>query len=148
MARKTSKSRKHPGQSKRTPAPQHSSESLSSDVQAFLRTILSNRSALVGFGLSLCQIPIHLSWILLISYLTQTGQAKTLSVDSFMSWLIVSLLGTGLIFTVVSLFVCLVYGLRQPPRVLAVVGLMISFFVGSLATALVFMSAIRNMSSP
>lgn len=112
-----------------------------------LRLLMSNRPGFVGFILSLLQLLGHATWILLIWYLQSTGQAKSLTTDSFQSWLIVGMLGVSLLLTAAALFTCLFYGLRQQPRSLAVIGFFLSFFVGVLATALVFMTAIRAMNS-
>lgn len=111
-----------------------------------IRLLMSNRPGFVGFVLSVLQLVGHATWILLIWYLQTTGQTKSLTSDSFQSWLIVSILGISLVLTAAALFTCLYYGLRQQPRSLAVVGFFLSFFVGVLATALVFMTAIRAMS--
>ena len=108
---------------------------------------MSNRPGFVGFILSLLQLLGHATWILLIWYLESTGQAKSLTPDSFQSWLIVGMQGVSLLLTAAALFTCLYYGLRQQPRSLAVIGFFLSFFVGVLATALVFFTAIRAMSS-
>lgn len=92
------------------------------------------------------QVIVHASWIGLLWYLTQSGQAALLNDHSWQSWLMVGLLGLGLVLTGVSMFVCLYFGLRRSPRTLAVIGFFVSFFFGTLATALVFMTAIRAMS--
>ncbi len=112
-----------------------------------VRLLMSNRPGFVGFILSLLQLAGHASWIFLIWYLQSTGQAKTLTTYSFKSWLVVGILGISLLLTVAALLTCLFYGLRQQPRSLAAIGFFLSFFVGVLATALVFMTAIREMSS-
>ena len=111
-----------------------------------IRLLMSNRPGFVGFVLSVLQLAGHAAWILLIWYLQTTNQAKSLTSDSFQSWLIVGILGISLLLTAAALFTCLYYGLRQQPRSLAVIGFFLSFFVGVLATALVFMTAIRAMS--
>lgn len=111
-----------------------------------IRLLMSNRPGFVGFVLSMLQLLGHASWILLIWYLQTTGQAESLKSDSIQSWLIVGILGVSLLLTAAALFTCLYYGLRQQPRSLAVIGFFLSFFVGVLATALVFMTAIRAMS--
>ncbi len=113
-----------------------------------LQLLMSNRPGFVGFLLSLMQFVGHATWILLIWYFASTGKAKSLTSDSFESWLIVGILGVSLLLTAVALFVCLYHGLRREPRSLAVIGFFLSFFVGVLATACVFMQAIRAMSSP
>ena len=108
---------------------------------------MSNRPGFIGFALSLLQLLGHATWIMLIWYFSSTGQAKNLTSESFESWLIVGILGFSLLLTAVALFICLFYGLRREPRSLAVIGFFLSFFVGVLATACVFMQAIRSMSA-
>lgn len=106
---------------------------------------MQNRPGLIGFLLSLLQLLGHCSWILLTWYLTITGRAGNLTPDSWLSWIVVGMLGGSLLLTAGSLFVCLFYGLRRSPRTLAVIGFALSFFVGVLATAFVFMQAMRSM---
>ena len=112
-----------------------------------IRLLLSNRPGAFGFVLSLLQLAGHATWILLIWNLQATGRAKSLTTDSLESWVVVSILGGSLLLTAAALFTCLFYGLRRQPRSLAVIGFFLAFFVGVLATALVFMTAIRAMSS-
>ena len=111
-----------------------------------VKELISNRPAFVGFSLSILQLLGHTTWILLVWYLSVSGKAKSLTADSWLSWIIVGLLGISLILTFVALFVCLYYGLRKTPRVLAIIGFCLSFFVGIMASALVFMMGIRAMS--
>ena len=127
-----------------TAAEQATSENV--PLRETVQLLLSNRPGFVGFVLSLLQLLGHATWIMLIWYLASTGRAKTLTSDSFESWLIVGILGVSLLLTAVALFICLFYGLRREPRSLAVIGFFLSFFVGVLATACVFMQAIRAMS--
>ncbi len=96
--------------------------------------------------LSLLQLLGHCSWILMTWYLQATGKATNLTQDSWLSWIITGILGFSLLLTAVSLFVCLFYGLRRSPRALAVIGFCLSFFVGAMASAIVFMQTIRSMS--
>ena len=111
-----------------------------------IRDVFNNRPALTGFLLSVLQLLGHTSWILLIWYLDATEQTQGLNSDSWISWAIVGLLGISSVLTFVAMFVCLYYGLRSPPRALAVIGFGLSFFVGILATTLLFMTGIRSMS--
>ena len=111
-----------------------------------LKELTQNRPGLIGFSLSICQLLGHSSWILLTWYLQTTGKAKHLTSASWQSWMIVGIFGVSLLLTVVSLFICLFFGLRRSPRILAIIGFGLSFFVGVLATAVVFMSALRSMS--
>lgn len=105
-----------------------------------------NRAALVGFGLSVAQLLGHGVWLLLVWWLESSGRSKSLDGSSPLAWLIALLLCGSLLLTGISLFVNLFYGLRREPRSLAVVGLALSFFVGVLATAVVFLQGLRAMS--
>ncbi len=90
-----------------------------------------NRAGLIGFGLSLLQLCIHASWIGFATWLANTGQAQQLDGDSWQMWAIMSLLILGTLVTAVSLFLCLYGTLRGYPKLLAGIGLCISFFVGT-----------------
>ena len=125
---------------------QHSFADGQPTPQEVFRELLSNKPGLFGFLLSFLQLLGHASWIFLVWYLSVTGKAASLTSDSWMSWLIVGLLGVSLILTFVSMFVCLYYGLRRAPRILPVMGFAVSFFVGVLASGFVFMQGIRAMS--
>lgn len=113
-----------------------------------LRELLfRNRPGLIGLGLSVLQLVGHLTWLLLVIWLQNTGRAATLDGSSPLAWLIVILLGGSLLLTAIALFVCLFWGLRKTPRAAAVIGLMLSFFVGVLATAIVAMQGLRAMDA-
>lgn len=114
--------------------------------QEVIRHLMSNRPGAFGFLLSILQLLGHASWIAWVWYLSATGKATTLNADSWTSWGIVGLLAVSLILTFTSLFVCLVFGLRRSPRMLPLIGFCLSFFVGSLASGLVFLQGIRSMS--
>ena len=117
-----------------------------SSPQEVLQRLMSNRPGFVGFLLSVLQLLGHTSWVMLVWYLSTTGKATKLDADSAISWVIVGILGISLVLTFVSLFVCLYFGLRREPRVLAITGLCLSFFVGVLASAVVFMSGLRQLN--
>lgn len=151
MTRKSAKKKKNAHQQRFIPpAKTKGSVQESSDGDVPLREtiqlLISNRPGFWGFLLSLLQLFGHTTWISLIWYFSATGRAKTLTPDSFESWLIVGILGISLLLTAIALFVCLFYGLRRQPRSLAIIGFFLSFFVGVLATACVFMQAIRSMA--
>lgn len=150
VARKSGRKKKTAHRPRYVPPAKNSSEPGSEDevpLRETIRLLMSNRPGFVGFVLSLLQLMGHATWICLIWYLQSTGQAKNLTKDSFQAWLIVGILGISLLLTVAALLTCLFYGLRQRPRSLAVIGFFLSFFIGVLATALVFMQAIRAMSA-
>lgn len=114
--------------------------------EPLLLQLRRNRPALVGFVLSVVQLCGHVAWLALVWWLESTGRAKSLDGGSLLAWVIALLLCGSLLLTGVSLFVNLFYGLRREPRVLALLGLAISFFVGVLATAVVFLQGLRAMS--
>jgi hypothetical protein len=92
------------------------------------------------------QLAGHVAWLVLVWWLESTGRAKNLDGGSVLAWVIALLLCGSLLLTGVSLFVNLFYGLRREPRALAVVGFAMSFFVGVLATAVVFLQGLRAMA--
>lgn len=134
----------------RTESRNDQESSLTADLQDglhLLKASWSNRPGVIGFALSIAQLFGHGLWIAIIWYLSSTGKAATLTSDSLLSWVIVGILGVSLLLTFAAMFVCLYYGLRRSPRVLPVIGFALSFFVGVLASSLVFMQAMRSMSS-
>ncbi len=114
--------------------------------QEVIRDLMANKPGAVGFLLSLLQLAGHATWISLVWYLSVTGKAEKLDSSSFLSWLVVGILGFSLLLTAVSLFVCLYFGLRRSPRLLAIIGFCLSFFVGVMASAVVFMQGMRAMA--
>lgn len=147
MGRKPDKKKKRTSshvQGSVTPKPDGEDQPGLKDV---IQEMMLNRPGVIGFFLSLLQLFGHTCWILLVWYLSVSGKATELTDDSWLSWLIVGILGISLVLTFVSLFVCLFYGLRKSPRVLAAVGFFLSFFVGVLASAIVFMQGLRAIGS-
>ena len=114
--------------------------------QEVVRDLMANKPGAVGFLLSLLQLAGHAIWISLVWYLSATGKAEKLDSSSFLSWLVVGILGLSLLLTAVSLFVCLYFGLRRSPRLLAMIGFCLSFFVGVMASAVVFMQGLRALA--
>jgi len=102
-----------------------------------------NRAGLIGFGLSLLQLCIHASWIGFATWLDSTGQSQQLDGNSWQMWVVASLLILGTLVTAVSLFLCLYGTLRGYPKLLAGMGLCISFFVGTVTMFVL----VLNMSS-
>lgn len=137
-----------------SPAKRSWSERFGSDVVSdsqndpSLRELaMQNKAGVVGLGLGLLQLAGHGLWVTIVVVLSQSEDAaKKLDSDSPLAWLIVILLAGSLVLTGLALFVSLFYGLRKSPRLPAVIGFFLSFFTGVLATALVFMQAIRAMS--
>ncbi len=116
-----------------------------SEEVPLLELLSRNRPGLVGLGLSVLQLAGHITWLALVIWLQNSGRAAALDSSSPLAWLIVILLGGSLLLTAVSLFVCLFWGLRKSPRAGAIIGLMLSFFVGVLTTAIVAMQGLRAM---
>jgi hypothetical protein len=126
--------------------PAKRNESDAPSPREVISELMTNKPGAVGFLLSLLQLAGHATWIALVWYLSVTGKAEKLDSSSPLSWLVVGILGLSLLLTAVSLFVCLYYGLRRTPRLLAIIGFCLSFFVGVMATAVVFMQGLRAMA--
>jgi hypothetical protein len=127
-------------------APAAKKESDTPSPQEVIRELMANKPGAVGFLLSLLQLLGHATWIALVWYLSVSGKAEKLDSNSPLSWVVVGILGLSLLLTAVALFVCLYYGLRRTPRLLAVVGFCLSFFVGVMASAVVFMQGLRAIA--
>lgn len=145
MPRRSGKKKPHHKPS-RYVAPAEKQDSETPTPREVIRELMANKPGLFGFLLSLLQLAGHTTWIALAWYLSVTGKAEKLDSSSFLSWLVVGILGLSLLLTAVSLFVCLYYGLRRSPRLLAIIGFCLSFFVGVLASAVVFMQGVRAIA--
>jgi hypothetical protein len=127
-------------------APTNNNDSDTPSPREVIRELMTNKPGAVGFLLSLLQLAGHATWIGLVWYLSVTGKAEKLDASSPLSWLVVGILGLSLLLTAVALFVCLYYGLRRTPRLLAIIGFCLSFFVGVMASGVVFMQGLRAMA--
>lgn len=127
-------------------APTTKQDSDTPSPQEVIRELMANKPGAFGFLLSLLQLLGHTTWIVLVWYLSVSGKAEKLDSSSPLSWLVVGILGLSLLLTAVALFVCLYYGLRRTPRLLAIIGFCLSFFVGVMASAVVFMQGLRAMA--
>ncbi|MEZ6126508.1 MAG: hypothetical protein R3C49_25580 [Planctomycetaceae bacterium] len=107
--------------------------------EGFLRQVSRNRIGLIGFGLSLLQLVFHGAWLTFAAWLSAQGVAQTLPAGAWQLWTISLLMLTGGVLTMVSLFLCLVGSLHGHPRILAALGLCLSFFVGILTTFVLLM---------
>ena len=141
-----SRKKKPSHQPSRYVAPAVKSDGDTPSPQEVIRELMTNKPGAVGFLLSLLQLAGHTTWIALVWYLSVTGKAEKLDSSSPLSWLVVGILGLSLLLTAVALFVCLYYGLRRTPRLLAIIGFCLSFFVGVMASAVVFMQGLRDMA--
>ena len=145
MPRRSGK-KKPPQKPSRYVAPVAQQNSDTPSPQEVFRELMTNKPGAFGFLLSLLQLVGHATWIALVWYLSVTGKAEKLDSSSPLSWIVVGILGLSLLLTAVSLFVCLYYGLRRTPRLLAIIGFGLSFFVGVMASAVVFMQGLRAMA--
>lgn len=109
-----------------------------------MRLMSANRSGLIGFGLSLLQLAVHGAWILFAAWLSHSGKAEQLQSGDWQLWVISGLIISGAVLTAVSLFLCLYGAIHGRPRVLALIGLCISFFVGALTTFVLILNALAG----
>lgn len=107
----------------------------------FWGELSKNRFGLIGCGLSLLQLVVHTSWLLFIMALTSSGQADQLDPNAWQLWLVTVLMIVGGLLTMVSLFVCLYGAVHGKPKVLAIIGMMLSFFVGTMTTFVLLINA-------
>lgn len=98
-----------------------------------------NRPGRIGFTMSIVQLFGHIGWFVMVQSLVSTGEARQLTSEDIRSWLIIGLLGGSTFLTITSMFVCLYFGLRRPPRLLPLLGLGLSFFTGSFVTFLILL---------
>ena len=110
----------------------------------FIRLMKQNRYGFVGFCLSVLQIVAHGCWMAFATHLASTGQAEGLTSDDWQMWVIAILIIIGAILTAVSLFLCLYGAIHGKPKILAIIGLCISFFVGVLTTFTLIVNAAQG----
>ncbi len=115
-------------------APRPASQPSPENLRELWQYFGENRPGLIGFGLSLLQFLFHASWLGFVAWLTSTGRAEQLAADSWQMWVIALLIVAGTATTAVALFLCLYGTLRGSPRLLAGIGLCLSFFVGAVTT--------------
>lgn len=110
----------------------------------FWALMKQNRHGLVGFGLSLLQVLVHGTWLGFVTYLAGSGQAEKLGSSDWQMWVISILMIIGAVLTMISLFLCLYGSIHGRPKILALIGLCISFFIGASTTFIL----ILNMLAP
>lgn len=137
MATSKSKQKKRPV----APAGAETTESFSESVAELWQQLSRNQTGVVGFGLSVLQLLVHGTWLTFAGWLSHTGRAETLQSNDWEMWLIAGLVMTGALLTMISLFVCLYASLRGTPKVLALIGLAVSFFIGTLTTFILLLQA-------
>ena len=132
-----------PARSSSKPATGASSQPAPENLRELWQYFGLNRPGLIGFGLSLLQLLIHGLWLGFAAWLASTGKAEELAQNSWQMWAISLLLILGTIITAVSLFLCLYGTLHGKPKLLAGIGLCLSFFVG----AVTIFTLLLNMMS-
>lgn len=110
----------------------------------FYEQVSRNRPGLIGFALSMLQLLVHAGWMLLASWLSATNQAQQLDSGSWQLWVLSVLILLGGALTMVSLFLCLYGAISGSPKALAIVGLCVSFFVGTFTTFALLMNALAR----
>ena len=110
-------------------------------LKDLILVLWQNRFGMIGFGLSLLQLAVHASWLIFAMQLQSSGQAKDLTSDSWQMWVISVLVIIGAVLTAISLFLCLYGMIHGKPKVLAIIGFCISFFVGAVTTFTLILSA-------
>ena len=139
-------SKKKPSQKKNqkrpvTAAGRNSADSDAVSVAEVWEQLSQNRLGVIGFGLSLLQVLAHASWMALVAWLSSSGRAELLKPNDWGMWLISGLVITGAALTMVSLFICLYAALHGKPKILAIIGLSLSFFIGMLTTFILVLQA-------
>lgn len=104
----------------------------------------TNTHGFYGFLLSLLQLFIHAGWLLFVAWLAETEQAEQLDARSWQMWVIVSLIVAGSLCTAVSLFLCLYGAIHGRPKIPALIGLCLSFFVGATTTFVLLLNLLRG----
>jgi ABC-type Fe3+-siderophore transport system permease subunit len=118
------------------------------EFATFWREVRQNRPGFAGFVLSLVQLVLHGAWLGLAFFLAGSGKAEELNPSSPLAWLIVLLMLLGVLCTACALFLSLYGSLRGKPKVLALIGLALSFFVGTTTTFILLLSVLQSSSSP
>lgn len=116
-------------------------ESNEGSLRDLYNVLAQNRFGMIGFGLCLLQILVHGSWLGFAAALAESGEAKDLTSDDWQMWVIAALIILGAILTAVSLFLCLYGAIHGKPKVLAIIGLCVSFFIGALTTFTLILGA-------
>jgi hypothetical protein len=103
-----------------------------------------NRTGFAGLILSVVQLLMHATWIGVTETLAARGDLKDLSADNWQAWLIVLLLITSAVTTMVAMFLALHGTIHGRPRTPAIIGLVLSFFCGTLITFALLFNALAS----
>lgn len=107
----------------------------------FLAQITANRFGTIGFVFSLVQLLLHGTWMGIVQWLSVDGQAESLPAGAWQLYVISGLMIVGLMTTAVALFLSLYGTIHGKPKVLAIIGLCLSFFVGATTTLILALNA-------
>lgn len=113
----------------------------SGSFRDFFTQITANRCGTIGFVLSLGQLVLHGIWMGMVASLSASGQADQLPPGAWQLYAISGLMIVGMITTAVALFLSLYGTIHGRPKVLAIIGLCLSFFVGATTTLIVLLNA-------
>lgn len=104
----------------------------------------SNPAGFAGLILSLVQLLMHGIWIGVTETLASRGDLADITAASWQAWLIVGLLLASGVATMIALFLSLQGSIHGRPRTPAVVGLVLSFFTGTLVTFVLLLTALAS----
>lgn len=108
--------------------------------RSFWIQLTANRFGTIGCGLSLLAVLLHGIWMAMIAALSASGQAE-LPEGAWQLYAISGLVIVGMLATAVGLFLSLYGAIHGRPKVLAYIGLCVSFFVGMFTTLVLLLQA-------
>lgn len=101
-----------------------------------------NRSGVAGLVLSIVQLLMHGLWLGVTEVIAARGDNAEITSGSWQAWLIVGLLLVSGCLTMLALFLSLHGSLSGCPRTPGVIGLLVSFFTGTLVTFVLLLTAL------
>ena len=105
--------------------------------------LAANRPGFIGFWLSMLQLVSHGCWIWLASN-GPVGKDGKPEWESWRTTTVEALVITGAVLTAVSLALCMYGAIHRRPKVLALIGLAVSFFVGVLTAFILVLSSLSR----
>lgn len=108
--------------------------------RSFWTQLTANRFGTIGCGLSLLAVLFHGIWMGMIAALSASGQAE-LPEGAWQLYVIIGLVIVGMLTTAIALFLSLYGAIHGRPKVLAYIGLCVSFFVGMFTTLVLLLQA-------
>lgn len=106
----------------------------------------ANPSGFAGLLLSLVQLALHGLWVGITESLAHGGEEINLA--SWQMWVITGLVLLSGVTTMLALFLSLHGTIHGRPRTPAAVGLVISFFTGTLITFVLLLTALASGTAP